>query len=278
MEKNKFFDDLSLLIIGYDPYKDVWNHYFHLLNKYWKCRPKTYLISNELTPDYDGVVVIPAGSDAEWSKKVIVGLNNISTKYVLLLLEDFFTTLEVNNNILCDLINVIDQNNIKYCKLLNQSKIKGLSFNNLQYLHIINRNEKYGISLQPAIWERKFLEKIVGHENYNAWIFELNQVANPIQNKNDTIDSIADNRNILNITHAVVQGKYLRRAVKIFKKQNYIINDGNREVLSIFNNFKYMFKRFVAEYSPNFLKPFFKKVGSLLGIEYISNRELGARK
>ena len=278
MKEDKILDNISLLIIGYDPYNDVWDHYFYLLNKYWKKRPKTYLISNELVPDYYGVKVISAGKSAEWSNKVMVGLKNIDTKYVLLLLEDFFTTTSVSNDVLSNLLYVMEENNIKYCKLLNQSKIEGKSFNNLDYLHVINKNEKYGISLQPSIWEKHFLENLVGPENYNAWIFEFNQVANPIQNENGIVDSIADDRNILNITHAVVQGKYLRKAVKVFKKQGYMIDDGHREVLTRIENFKYMFKRFISQYSPDFFKPLLKKIGRLIGVEFISDRELGVKK
>ena len=42
MEKLTWDDkDLSILIIGYDGYKDVWDIDIKLLNKYWSNRPKT---------------------------------------------------------------------------------------------------------------------------------------------------------------------------------------------------------------------------------------------
>lgn len=83
------YDNISLLIIGYDPYKDVWDHYFELLNKYWPDRPQTFLASNILMPNYENVTVIPCGEDAEWSKKVYTAIDAIPTDYVVLLLEDF---------------------------------------------------------------------------------------------------------------------------------------------------------------------------------------------
>lgn len=266
-------EKISLLIIGFDPYKDVWDHYFDLLNKYWSDRPQTYLATNVLTPNYQNVIAIPAGEDAEWSKKVNVALAEIKTPYVILLLEDFFTTEPVENVALEELLDCIIKNQIKYCKLLNQSKIKGDVFDNKKYLRVIGSSEEYGISLQPAIWEKDFLLTMVGTENYNAWIFELNQVKHKKQNSNG-IDCIADKRNILKITHAVVQSKYLRKAVRVFAKQNYPLNIEKRPMMSFKENFKYRLKCAVAEIMPKKLRPFFKKIGKLIRIDYVSDRQL----
>jgi len=274
---NDYLNDVSLLIVGYDPYKDVWDHYFELLEKYWPERPKTYLATNELTPDYNNVTVIPAGSDAEWSKKVIVALEQIDTPFVVLLLEDFFTTRPVDSSKLAELVACMKNDNLNYCKLLNQSKIKGKVYGGKNYLRIIGEDQDYGISLQPSIWRKDFLSKTVGTENYNAWIFEFNQVKNKIQNQNG-IDCIGDRRNVLEITHAVVQSKYLRKAVKVFEKQDYDINLSARPMLSKKDNFKYRLKCSVAEKTPKFLKPVLKKVGKLMKVDFVSDRQLKEKK
>lgn len=266
-------ENISLLIVGFDQYKDVWDHYFELLEKYWPDRPQTYLATNVLKPAYQNVTVIPSGADAEWSKKVNVALAEIKTPYVILLLEDFFTTEAVENDVLEELLNCMIKNQIKYCKLLNQSKIKGVVFDNREYLRVIDASEEYGISLQPAIWDKEFLLTTVGTENYNAWIFELNQVKQKKQNKN-SIDCIADKRNILKITHAVVQSKYLRKAVRVFEKQNYPLNIEQRPMMSFKENFKYRLKCTSAEILPKRLKPAFKKIGKLMKVDYVSDRQL----
>lgn len=266
-------NDIALLIIGYDPYIDVWNHYFYLLNKYWPNRPKTYLATNEIVPNYDNVSIIPIGKDAEWSKKVYESLDIIHEKYIVLLLEDFFTTTNVDNNIFNSLVQIVAENQIDYCKLLNQKKITGKQFKQYPYLHIIDKKDDYGISLQPAIWKKDFLKQLVGKENYNAWIFEFNQIKNKIQNK-DRINCIADDRNILQITHVIVQSKYLRNAIKTFKKQGYIINTDQRKEMTIAENSKYNLKRFFSDHSPVFVKPFFKRIGRLLKVDFVSDRKM----
>ena len=270
-------EKLAIGVIGYDPYIDVWNHYFELLNKYWPDRPRTYLISNEILPEYEGVTVYSAGKDAEWSKKVQVALEKVDAEYIVLLLEDFFTTRTVRTDAVLKLVQEIDDSGIKYCKLLNQSRIKGKRFRGNKHLHVISRDEEYGISLQPAIWHRAFLQELVGTENYNAWIFEFKQVKNKAWNL-EGIDSVADDSNVLEITHAVVQSKYLPKAVKVFKKQKYLLDTNARAVLSKKENFKYRLKGFVKEYSPKCMTGFLKKIGRMMKVDFVSDRQIGGTK
>ena len=267
-------NDISLLIIGYDPYVDVWNHYFYLLNKYWPNRPTTYLATNVLKPEYNGVNVLQIGENAEWSFKVSKALDMIDSEYVVLLLEDFFTTYKVDEQYFINLVNIIKSNNIDYCKLLNQSKIKGEKYMHYKNLHIIPKNDGYGISLQPAIWKKTFLKDTVGDGNYNAWIFEFNQVKNKKQNSSG-VNCIVDDSNPLEITHAIVQRKYLRKAVKVFKKQGYKIDISERDRLTILNNFKYNLKCIVSEYCPKKFVKLAKQIGKLMGVDFVSDRQIG---
>lgn len=265
-------ENISLLIIGYDPYIDVWKHYFDLLEKYWKDRPETFLATNVVNPNYPNVKTIPVGEDAEWSRKVQVALEHIKTKYVVLLLEDFFTTREVDNNTVDSLMASVIKGDIKYCKLLNESKIKGEIYGGNKHLHIIRKDEEYGISLQPAIWNVEYLREKVGKENYNAWIFEFNQVKNKGWNETK-IDCIADDSNPLQITHAVVQSQYLRKAIRVFKSQGYEINTNTRKVMSLKDTFKYRLKNFANHTIPKKYHNCFKPFGRLLGIDFVSDRQ-----
>nr|AOP02848.1 hypothetical protein YS394-orf11 [Streptococcus suis] len=274
MKKKDNLSNVSLLIIGYDPYKDVWDHYFELLNKYWKERPKTYLATNQLTPNYEGVTVIPVGDDAEWSKKVYTSLESINTDYVILLLEDFFTTNFVNNEKIESLLEIISENEIKYCKLLNQAKFRGEIFKNYKYLKVTPRTDGYAISLQPSIWHKQFLSDCVGTDNYNAWIFELYKIREVVPNKN-VIDVISDSRNILEITHAIVQSQYLRRAVRVFKKQNYEFDYSKRGVMSFQDTVRYRVKIFFAQYTPRILWNSFKSIGRVMKVNFVSDKYKG---
>lgn len=267
-------NDLTILIIGYDPYKDVWDIFFKLYEKNWKNHPKTILSTNTLTPCYPNVKVISNGIEAEWSLKVINACNEIDTKYVCLLLEDFFIGDLIDNNIIIDRLNIMADNNIKYLKLLDQRKNKKDSYKDNTYINIIMKNLEYGISLQPAIWDKTFLLELIGEKNYNAWVFELLQAKNPIQNISQ-IDCLEDISNPLNIIHGIVQQEYLPKSVKKLKKIGIDVRGGVRPVMNKSKYFKYKLKLLTSYNSPRFLKKPLKFIGRKIGVDFVSDRELG---
>lgn len=269
--------NVSLLIIGFDGYKDVWDSYFELLNKYWRDRPITYLATSTLKPKYDDVFVIPAGHDSEWSSKARNALLQIKEDYVVLLLEDFFTTSFVDTNKLLHIVELMENNDLNYCRILDQKKMKGNHYLNEKNVRVIPKDDKYGLCLEPAIWNRKYLLKLIGDGNYNPWIFEFKLLGANLHNQT-RVDAIQDDSNILKITHGIVQSQYLPKCINIFKKQGYQFNLEERKVLSFKENFKYRLKCFVNFHSPECTKKYLKAIGRKMGVDFVSDRILGGPK
>lgn len=277
MEKSKTWDnkDLSILIVGFDGYKDVWDTDIYLLNKYWSDRPQTYLATSVLRPEYENVDVISAGEGSEWSRKAYTALKEIKTKYVLLLLEDFFISSPVDNVLVLDSLQLVIDNNIKFYQVLVQliksTWEKGCPFQGEKRIKIIPQEKKYPLNLQAAIWDREFLLKTIGEENYNAWQFEIRQLTLCDINT-DKIEYLIDDRNILNIEHMIVQSKYLRAPLKRILKRNPNIDIKGREVLSLKENLKYQFKLFMYSFTPQCLINPFKRIGRWLKIDFVTDR------
>lgn len=272
---NILFKDLAILIIGFDGYVDVWNHDIEFLNKYWAERPKTYLANSELRPNYKNVEIINAGKGSEWSRKVQIALEQIDTPYVLLLLEDFFITDYVDNERLEKIMRVIEKDNIKFyqvlVQLIKQTWERGKPYKGNKRIHIIPQNKKYGLNLQAAIWNKEFLKKTVGEGNYNAWEFEVKQLG--VRNYNlKKIEYLIDDRNVLNITHAIVQSKYLRGAIKKLKSMGIVIPESERRQLNRVENFKYQFKLFMYSVTPKFLIKPFKVIGRFFKVDFVTDR------
>lgn len=269
------FNDISILFIGYDGYIDVWNHCFELLNRNWPDRPKTYLACSNLMPNYKNVEVINAGENSEWSRKVQVALNHIDTKYVLLLLEDFFISEPVDNNEIIETMDLVRNNNIKFyqvlVQLIHQNRIKGEPFKGNKHIHIVPPDKKYPLNLQAAIWNREFLKERVGTDNYNAWMFEIKQL--DLNHFNDSrIEFLIDDRNICNIIHTVVQSKYLPGAIKQLKKIGYIIDSTERNQLTPKENFKYLLKLYMYEVTPHWLIKPAKQIGKIMKVDFVTDR------
>lgn len=275
MDNSNSFDDVSILIVGFDGYIDVWDHFFSLINKYWFERPKTYLATSVLTPEYDNVTVIPAGSGSEWSKRTFNALKKINTPYIILMLEDFFVTDYVDNKLLKESIDLIKKHDIKFYQLLIQAIGKQRKsyrrFINYDFVRVIPTDKRYALNLQAAIWNKDFLMKCIGEGNYNAWFFEINHL-NPEDINTNNINCLIDNRNILNIEHTIVQSKYLPKSIKKLKKLGININPDERGTLEFIDNFKYNLKLYMYSHTPKWMFKPFKILGKFLGVDFVTDR------
>lgn len=269
------YNDVSILVVGYDGYVDVWNHFFDLMNKYWPNRPKTYLAVSEAKTEYEGVEVVTAGPNTEWSMRARAGLERITTPYVILMLEDFFITDYVDDELVKDCLELVEQDNIKFyqilVQLIKQTWEKGKPYKGNKRIHIIPSDKKYGINLQAAIWNTDFLKEKIGNENYNAWLFEINQLDSERYNQ-EKIEYLIDDRNILNITHTVVQSKYLRGAVRKIERQGHHIDLNERPMLSKKDDFKYNLKLFMYSATPKWLVGPAKTIGRLMKVDFVTDR------
>lgn len=268
------FNDVSILVVGFDGYVDVWNHFFELLNINWPERPQTYLATSELTPEYENVKVVAAGPDSEWSNRTRNALKQIDTPYVILLLEDFFITKPVDNQRVRVALDLIEQNNIKFYQVLVQLVVqsweKGKSYKGYKQIRVVPRNKKYALNLQAAIWQKKYLEDALGEGNYNAWQFELKHINR--QCNTEAVECLIDVSNMLNIEHAIVQSKYLRGALRKLKTMDYSIDTNERSPLSRLENFKYQLKLLMYSLTPEYLVKPFKSIGRLLNIDFVTDR------
>lgn len=266
--------DMAIVINGYDGCKDLWDHYFELLNTYWPDRSfPVYLVNNELRPEYDNVSILNCGPDADWSQKVKVALDRIDAQYICLLLEDFFTGSKIDNEEIVSIVRFIKEENIRYYKLKNLSKIKSSHYKGIQHLYTIPENMEYGISLQPAVWERNFLAKLVGSGNYNAWQFEFARIAEAKNGSKNAMEGcVYDNRNILKIVHGVVQKKYLPTAVKYFEKQNYHFDTSVRPIMSIKEYVQMRMKQMGKRIIPKLIRQFAKNGMRILGMKFVSDK------
>ena len=91
--------DVSAVVISHDRYADVWHGFFQLLFRFWRDRPyPLYLISNHLAFPDERVISLQVGDDLSWSQTLARGLERIPSRYVLVMLEDFYLTAPVDTD------------------------------------------------------------------------------------------------------------------------------------------------------------------------------------
>ena len=266
--------EMSIVFIGFDGYSDVWDDCMNLFQHFWKnCPYPIFFVNNIKDVVYKNVKVLHAGSDAEWSKKVQLALDEIDTPYVCLLLEDFLIGSNIDSNLVQSTLSFIKENNIRYYKIVNNNrpvKNKDANYKGIKYLHEVPGNDEYGVSLQAAIWKKDYLEELLGTENYNAWTFEFNRVKEAAgKTKKPLSGIVVDDRNILNIKHGIMQSMYLPFTVKYFKKLGINLNI-QRKIMSYPQYFRYWFIATGKELLPKSCRQVIKKILERFGMTFVS--------
>jgi hypothetical protein len=186
--------------------------------------------------------------------------------------EDYFIGDKVDNEKVSEVLELMKRDDVKYYKLNNFSKVKTKHYKNIDYLQSIPENLEYGISLQAAIWNRKYLLGLIGEGDYNAWKFEIDRNREIVIGKSESLKEgcIFDNRNILNICHGVVKGKYLPSTIKYFEKQNYYLNTRHRLIMTNKEYLIYRAKRFGRKVLPEKCRKLVKRLLNALGMKFVS--------
>ena len=242
---------LTLLLVSYDGYSDMWPTFFECKEKFWPdCPYPMVLANNEKGMDISNLRIINCGKDAQWSTRTRKALESIDTKYVLFLLEDLFISGVVKTEHIENALNLMDEDGIDYYKIMTFSKIKTPLYKGIDYLHRIPASLPYGVSLQAAIWEKNHFLEVVGKDDYNPWVFEIERLEEEQRTKEpEKLLGVFDSRNVLNICHMVVQGKYLPDSVAHMENVGIKVDTTLRETMSWKEDFIYTLKDFIAPFT-----------------------------
>ncbi|MBQ6244289.1 MAG: hypothetical protein IJK55_06205 [Bacteroidales bacterium] len=267
-------DRMTILVVSYDGYSDVWPGLFASLRRFWPdCPYEIVLANNEKDLANNAVRVIHAGADAQWSTRTRIALEQIETKYVCFLLEDFFFSGKVDAERIESAMDLMEKDGLEYYKLLSFSKIKTKLYDRDDVLQVIPAGLPYGVSLLAAIWEREAFLRMIGDGDYNPWLFE----ARRIEEAKTAVDKqrllgVYDPTNPLRICHMIVQGKYLPNAVRTMGAAGIAVDLSSRPVLRGGEYFKYKLKRMGSSLSTRL--PFVGDLARKLGFESVSARNL----
>lgn len=228
---------LTIAGIFYSGYKDLWHDFVKLFNKHWPdCSFDLVIVSDtEGEKEFDGVKMINAGKDAEYSRKVQTLIKEVPSDYYLLLLEDFFLSEHIDNEFINNALEFMKSKDLYYYAMpLDEFSVnfKGKYISKKEHIREISSKAEHTVSCQPAIWERNFLNKCIGKDNYNAWIFEGIYKESKDAHKAEFLKHCAVNVcNPLHLKHGALQSKMVPDTVEYYQKHDYSFVS-QREVLS----------------------------------------------
>jgi hypothetical protein len=223
--------DVSAVVLSHDGYADLWPIFFELLFRFWPDLPyPLHLVSNHRTFSDSRVTPVRVGDDRSWSDTLARALGDIPSRYVLLLLEDYFLTGPVDTARIARLHAAMVKLGAVYLRLAPAPNPDG-PYPGFPDIGFIATGAPYRSSLQIAFWERSTLLGLL-RQDETAWDFELNgsrrsdQITDPFLSVYDPCT--------LPYRHAVRRGRWIPGAIRQFAMLGITIGAANRPVESEF--------------------------------------------
>ena len=164
---------LSVIINSCDKYEFIWDKFFSLFNKYWDFNinaPIYFLTENKPINKHNIIPLTP--STIPWSQAIKFALDNIQTKYVLWLQDDYFLRKTITQDKFSDYLDFIDYYNVDRFGIHDNSYL--YSYEQCNNYNKLKQYSLYTISMQSSIWNTKFFKSCLNTEPETIWHFELN--------------------------------------------------------------------------------------------------------
>lgn len=227
-------ENTSILVVSCDRYRDLWQPFFTLFFRYWpNCPYDVYLCANEIPYEDARVKMILVGPDTSWSSNLKRCLERFPTDYLILFQEDFLFTKVVDSEKIKRFVKYLQARHAACLRLMPFPPADTMS-NDEHEVGEISKGVGYRVSLMAAIWDKAVLHNLL-IEGESPWDFE-----NHGSRRSDSMEMpflcIDDkDRKAWPIDYfgtAVVQGKWVRQAVKLCVREGIKIDERHRKIES----------------------------------------------
>lgn len=168
--------NVPILVISCDRYADVWRPFFTTFFRRWPdCPFPVHLGTNFKTYDDPSVRAIPVGDDLSWASGLASMLDALDSEYVLLFLEDFFITNQVDTNRVVELVDLARRRRSGCLRLIAGRPLALAPTAPLPGhpgVGILAPGELWRVSAQVAVWRTDVLRRLLV-PGLDAWKFEV---------------------------------------------------------------------------------------------------------
>ena len=174
MRKN----DCTVLVNSCDAYEDVWNPFFSAFKNRWEDCPYNIMLNTE-SKSYKfadlNIVTLNMFSKSKkdfWGERLCRSLNQINTKYVFLLFDDFILEDYVQQDKIEKCIAWMEENENIAVFYLSNIEGENISDDIYEGFELLPQRKNYKLNSAPAIWRRdKLLSFTRDKDTPWAWEF-----------------------------------------------------------------------------------------------------------
>lgn len=231
-------DDVSLLVVSCDAYKDLWRPFFHCLFKYWPdCPYPIFLGSNESEYSDPRIKSLLMGPDRGYSSNLLAMLDRIESSWLILWIEDLLLSLPINTARLSNLIDLAQNHQVGYLKL---SANTPWAFTNdkKQEMGPTPKGIKYRATIGLSLWDKDVLIRLLS-PGESAWQIERdgslrsNSFVEPFYCLSTNVRSNPP----LSYVNALIKGRWNRDALPFLRKEGLGDCIPNRPIQSFWSYF-----------------------------------------
>jgi len=236
----------AVVILSCDKYSDLWEVMStSIVNNFEELGIPIYLVSNEITFNYPGIINIQTGVDEDWSTSLISAISQIPQDSLLLFLDDMPLLSKPNYKKIIDCFQLVQNKSI--------GMIQPRSIRRIQRYHI-DRDFWYEFSKHDSytanvfgFWDKETLLKIL-KPGESPWKFEIygSQRLNSIAKSGAIKDEIFD------YAHLVQKGMWVTNVSDLLRLHNLKISLISRETNNTNASLNYI-KEFIFQFTLNCL-------------------------
>jgi hypothetical protein len=163
-------EDISILVVSCDRYRDLWQPFFTMFFRYWTTCPwPVYLGANTHRFEDKRVETILVGQDRDYSSNLLAMLDRIPTSRVLIWLEDLPPVASVSSRRLREILAFANVHRAAYVRLIDLPPYAATS--QVLGLGPLPAGIRYRVSMTVAIWDTAVLRGLL-RDGETAWQFE----------------------------------------------------------------------------------------------------------
>ena len=169
MRNSKEAQPIEILIISFDGYADIWDISISSFLKYWPdCPYQINLLTNHKTYPDARIRSLCIGEDLDWSTNLSIGLEKLSSEYIITIFEDLILTQPVDTKLIQHFVSTCSENQYEYLRLRPSPPPDGNEFPSYGSIH---KGAPYRVSLCTSIVRRSTLQHLLV-KGESAWDFE----------------------------------------------------------------------------------------------------------
>ncbi len=162
--------DCNVVVASCDKYADLLAPFSSLWRKFWPDCPFETVLVTETKPTEDLAFdrVIACGAGGNWCSRLVTALEQVETRYVILLCDDYFLAAPVDTALVLKRLEQAQRFDAANLRLI-PNPVTRIPYR--EGLREYRKNTAYCIATQAGIWNREFLLKLA-RGKASIWEFE----------------------------------------------------------------------------------------------------------